>query len=117
MDCDADDDKCTPKDKCQGGVCVKDDEVECVQQDCSTKALCNKPPGECESTPLSDVPCGLTGCFEAGTCDNGKCSGTAVDCAFLSLGCQQGVCDTNAPGEGQDKCRQQKRPNGSSCDG
>lgn len=115
VECDADNDKCTPNDKCKAGVCVADTAVECVQRDCFTTAACNKETGDCESQPTNGGTCGLTGCSTAGVCNNGVCSGVPVDCSSLDAVCTVGLCDVNAPGVEEEKCRAQRVPNGTSC--
>lgn len=114
-ECDADGDKCTAHDKCKAGVCTADAPTVCAQEDCHTEVTCNKTTGDCESSPQSGVDCGVTGCYTAGTCTDGMCSGTAVDCSGLDDECMVGVCDTAAPGSGTEKCRQQRQLNGTAC--
>ena len=108
--CDADKSLCTPKDVCRGGVCVPDPRpVKCVERDCNTVA-CNAQSGNCEYLPTSGDACGLSGCFTAGTCQNGVCSGRAKDCSAMASACTEGLCDA-ATGE----CVAAPKNNGSDC--
>lgn len=109
--CDADGSKCTPMDRCQGGVCVRDPQpVTCVIRDCN-RASCNPATGNCEYAATSNEPCGVTGCFSTGTCQNGTCSGVPKDCSNLDGPCSTGICDARTGG-----CVATHKPNGMSCD-
>ncbi len=109
--CDADQSKCTPHDRCQGGVCVRDPiPVACVKRDCFTVA-CNATTGNCDYQPTSGDACGVTGCFSTGTCSNGVCSGVPRDCSSLDGACTVGICDARTGG-----CAAEHKSNGSSCD-
>jgi hypothetical protein len=110
-DCDADQNKCTPSDRCKAGVCVRDPSpVTCVPKDCNS-AACNPATGNCEYTATSGGSCGVTGCYTKGTCGNGKCSGVPKDCSAQDSVCAQGICDATT---GQ--CMSAPKPNGTSCD-
>lgn len=109
--CDADGTKCTPNDRCAGGTCIADtaNTVSCAQKDCNTGA-CNPTSGNCDYAPTSGN-CGSTGCFSAGTCASGVCSGTAKDCSGTVLSaCQAAACDS-ATGS----CIAASAPNGTPC--
>jgi MYXO-CTERM domain-containing protein len=109
--CDADQSKCTPHDRCQGGVCVRDPSpVACVKRDCFTVA-CNPATGNCDYQPTTGDMCGVTGCFTAGTCSSGVCSGVPRDCASFDGPCTVGICDARTGG-----CAAEHKPNGTSCD-
>ncbi len=109
--CDADSSKCTPHDRCQGGVCVRDPSpVTCVKRDCFTVA-CNATTGNCDYQPTSGDACGVTGCFTTGTCSNGVCSGTPRDCSSFDGPCTVGICDARTGG-----CAAEHKSNGTSCD-
>jgi MYXO-CTERM domain-containing protein len=109
--CDADQSKCTPHDRCQGGVCVRDPSpVACVKRDCFTVA-CNPTTGNCDYQPTSGDMCGVTGCFTTGTCSAGVCSGVPRDCSSFDGPCTVGICDARTGG-----CAAEYKPNGSSCD-
>ena len=109
--CDADQSKCTPHDRCQGGVCVRDPiPVACVKRDCFTVA-CNATTGNCDYQPTSGDVCGVTGCFTTGTCSNGVCSGVPRDCSSFDGACTVGICDARTGG-----CAAEHKSNGSSCD-
>ena len=109
--CDADQSKCTPRDRCQGGACVRDPiPVACVKRDCFTVA-CNPATGNCDYQPTSGDVCGVTGCFTTGTCSNGVCSGVPRDCSSFDGACTVGICDARTGG-----CAAEHKSNGSSCD-
>jgi MYXO-CTERM domain-containing protein len=109
--CDADGSKCTPHDRCQGGVCVRDPSpVTCVKRDCNTVS-CNPTTGNCDYVPTTGDACGVTGCFTAGTCNNGVCSGTPRDCSSFNGPCTTGICDARTGG-----CAAEYKSNGTSCD-
>ena len=109
--CDADQSKCTPHDRCQGGVCVRDPiPVACVKRDCFTVA-CNATTGNCDYQPTSGDACGVTGCFSTGTCSNGVCSGVPRNCSSFDGACTVGICDARTGG-----CAAEHKSNGSSCD-
>ena len=109
--CDADQSKCTPHDRCQGGVCVRDPSpVACVKRDCFTVA-CNATTGNCDYQPTSGDACGVTGCFSTGTCSNGVCSGVPRDCSSFDGPCTVGICDARTGG-----CAAEHKSNGTSCD-
>jgi hypothetical protein len=109
--CDADSSKCTPHDRCQGGVCVRDpNPVTCVKRDCNT-VTCNPTTGNCDYAPTTGDTCGVTGCFTMGTCNTGVCSGTPRDCSSFDGPCTVGICDARTGG-----CAAEYRSNGSTCD-
>jgi hypothetical protein len=109
--CDADGSKCTPMDRCQAGACVKDpNPVVCVTKDCNT-ASCDPQTGNCVYKPTSGGACGVTGCYSAGTCSDGACSGTPKDCSAFDGPCSAGVCNAATGG-----CVAAPKPNGTSCD-
>jgi hypothetical protein len=109
--CDADNSKCTPHDRCQGGVCVRDpNPVTCVKRDCNTVA-CNATTGNCDYAPTTGDACGVTGCFSAGTCNAGVCSGTPKDCSSFDGPCTTGICDARTGG-----CAAEYKSNGTTCD-
>lgn len=109
--CDADGSKCTPHDRCQGGACVPDPSpVSCVKRDCFTVS-CNATSGNCDYVPTTGDACGVTGCFTAGTCSNGVCSGTPRDCSSFDGPCTVGICDARTGG-----CAAEYKSNGTSCD-
>jgi hypothetical protein len=92
-ECDADKNLCTPKDVCKGGACVPDPTpVKCVERDCNTVA-CNPSTGNCDYTATSGGSCGVSGCFSAGVCNAGQCSGTPKDCSNYNGSCTTGLCD------------------------
>jgi hypothetical protein len=108
--CDADKSQCTPHDVCRGGICVPDPRpVKCVERDCNSVA-CNPTSGNCEYKPTSGEACGVSGCFSAGTCQAGVCSGKPKDCSKLTSACTDGLCDA-ATGE----CVAAPKTNGSDC--
>jgi hypothetical protein len=108
--CDADQSKCTPHDVCKGGVCTADSKpVTCIARDCNT-ATCDPATGNCVYRPTSGGPCGLSGCYTMGTCNDGKCSGTPKSCSMLDGPCTEGVCDA-ASGA----CMAAPKPNGTRC--
>ncbi|MEZ4441462.1 MAG: hypothetical protein R3B72_20355 [Polyangiaceae bacterium] len=99
---------CTPDDLCQvngactNGLCVgqpKDCFFAPVDNECHT-AVCNPMNGVCESQPDSTKD--GNGCIDATqlcqdgmTCLAGTCQGGAPkDCSNLSVGCNNGVCNT-----------------------
>jgi hypothetical protein len=91
--CNADSSKCTPRDTCRGGVSVPDTTpVKCIERDCNTVA-CNPGTGNCDYTASSGGSCGVSGCFTAGVCNNGQCSGTPKDCTSHDGPCTMGLCD------------------------
>jgi hypothetical protein len=109
--CDADASKCTPHDRCQGGLCVPDPgPVSCVKRDCFTVS-CNAATGNCDYVPTTGDACGVTGCFTTGTCTNGVCSGTPRDCSSFDGACTVGICDARTGA-----CAAEYKPNGHSCD-
>ena len=108
--CDADGSRCTPRDICRGGVCLPDSRpVTCIERDCNS-VVCNHATGNCDYTPTSGGACGVSGCHEQGTCQNGTCSGRAKDCSELDGPCLTGACDA-ATGE----CVGAPKLNGTSC--
>ena len=108
--CDADKNLCTPHDVCRGGACVPDARpVKCVERDCNTVA-CNPQTGNCEYKPTSGESCGVSGCFTAGTCQMGVCSGKEKDCTAFASPCTEGLCDA-ATGA----CVAAPKTNGSDC--
>jgi hypothetical protein len=114
---------CTPSDLCQvGGTCQNGlclgTQIDCffapVPNECFT-STCNPANGMCEPEPgnfgelctdVNDL------CTIDKACDNtGVCiGGTPKDCSFLSVGCNDGVCDTMS---GQ--CISNPIPNGMQC--
>ncbi len=108
--CDADSSQCTPHDVCRAGVCVPDPRpVRCVERDCNTVS-CNPVSGNCEYQPTSGGTCGVSGCFSAGTCVDGTCSGQPKDCSAHGGPCMEGICDATTGA-----CVGQPRANGTDC--
>lgn len=108
--CDADQNKCTPRDTCKAGVCTPDPTpVACVPRDCNT-AACDPTTGNCQYTATSGGECGVTGCFSRGMCKAGACSGVPKDCSAFSSSCGEGVCSSETG-----KCVSAPKPNGTSC--
>jgi hypothetical protein len=81
-----------------------------VKRDCTTVA-CNPATGNCDYAPTTGDACGVTGCFTAGTCTNGVCSGTPRDCSSFNGPCTVGICDARTGG-----CAAEYKSNGTSCD-
>jgi hypothetical protein len=115
--CNADNDACTPNDRCKSGACVADtaNTVKCVQRDCHTAPTCNKSTGNCDDTPLSNgAICGNNGCESGtGTCTAGACSLPAKDCSALNGECAVGICDAAAPSGAP--CTTANKMNGLGC--
>jgi hypothetical protein len=99
--CNADNDACTPNDRCQGGTCVADtaNTVRCVKRECHTAPVCSKVTGNCVDAALANgAGCGGNQCTTAGTCTGGVCSGMSTDCSADSEECKVGICDPSFPG-------------------
>jgi hypothetical protein len=133
--CNADNDACTPNDKCMSGSCVADtaNRVKCTQRECHTAPSCNTTTGNCDDTPLGDgTMCGGNGCTAAGTCTAGGCSSPTKDCSSLDDSCKVGLCDPSLSAPNNcattnklnglacnlaDKCQQAPACNGGACVG
>jgi hypothetical protein len=103
---------------CNNGLCTGGTPEDCfftpVPDDCHV-AECNPQNGQCEPVAgnegqacvdLNDL------CTPGKTCASGLCQGgAALDCTYLTQGCNLGVCDTN---NGQ--CTTQNLNNGDPCD-
>jgi hypothetical protein len=99
--CNADNDACTPNDKCQSGACFADTAniVKCIRRECHSAPVCNKTTGNCDDSALADgTGCGNDACNSAtGTCTSGTCSVPPKDCSALDNVCRVGICDPTQP--------------------
>jgi MYXO-CTERM domain-containing protein len=114
--CNADNDACTPNDKCSSGTCVADtaNAVKCVQRECHTAPVCNKTTGNCDDSAVpNSTACGGNGCTAAGTCTTGNCSSPTKDCSAKTTDCRVGICDP-AISSG-DNCSTTNKLNGTAC--
>ena len=91
--CDADSSKCTPHDRCQGGVLRARSEPGDVRE--ARLQHGHVQPDDRQLRLRSDDgdTCGVTGCFTMGTCNNGVCSGAPRDCSSFDGPCTIGICD------------------------
>lgn len=113
--CNADNDACTPNDKCQSGTCVADtaNAVTCIRRECHSAPTCNKTTGNCDDTVATGA-CGGDGCSTStGTCSTGTCSVPSKDCTASNGVCKVGVCDPAQPFGGS--CTATNKLNGLAC--
>ncbi len=97
-------DLCQANATCTNGLCIgqeKDCFFSPVPNECYN-SVCNPQNGECEPVVNPGAlgqPCAGSGdlCMVNKTCDNaGAClGGTPKDCTHLTVGCTNGICDTN----------------------
>ncbi|UCC30743.1 MAG: hypothetical protein JSU86_00400 [Phycisphaerales bacterium] len=90
-----DGDLCTENDTCMAGACAGT-AVDCsgVGDACNI-GTCNPETGACDLAPANDgVPCDDgTPCTDNDVCAGGLCSGTSMDCTYLTDACNFGVCN------------------------
>jgi len=90
-----DGDACTTPDICMGGAC-SGPPLDCTDAvgPCQV-GTCNPETGRCDGTPVADgMACDdASACTTGDACLAGACTGAAVDCSAMSMGCTLGVCN------------------------
>lgn len=108
-----DDNLCTLFDSCTEGDCVGES-IDCsaLEDSCNT-GKCDPSTAACFKSPKpGNGACNdLDPCTVLDQCDEGTCSGSAVDCSHLEGACIQAACNPNSG-----LCVTSLRPDGTPCD-
>ena len=108
----SDQNQCTARDSCQGGVCIGATTKTCEPMDqCHDPGVCNPATGACTNPTKADgAPCddGLF-CTIDDSCTGGACRGAFRTCT-LGTSCKSGACD-----EERKECSGEAFPDNSVC--
>ena len=117
--------KCTNGDICKGGKCKAGQSKNCDDGNPCTQRSCNPDDGQCQTKKLAIACDDGSKCTAKDACDDGFCTGKAVDCDDGQV-CTTDSCDkltgcANAnnklPCDDQDKCTESDTCGGGKCAG